>query len=102
MNLMGTFTTSYVGNTGRVDHVDLGNGQRVQLGYWPVLKDDRVASIQHLQTAGGAQLSRHDYDYEATGRIKEWKQDWAGRAFPQKYVPGYDGADELTGTPMQF
>lgn len=101
VNPLGTFTTSYVGNTGRVDHVDLGNGQRVQLSYLGVMGDDRLAQIQHRQTAAGAVLSQHDYLYAATGRIAEWKQDWAGRAFPQKYVPGYDGADELTGASLR-
>ena len=43
VNGLGTFTTSYVANTGRVDHGDLGNGQRVQLSYLRVAGDDRLA-----------------------------------------------------------
>ena len=43
VNGLGAFTTSYVANTGRVDHVDLGNGQRVQLSYLGVAGDDRLA-----------------------------------------------------------
>ena len=39
----------------------------MNFGYFPSLKDKRMASIQHLQAPGSPQLSRHDYDYEPTG-----------------------------------
>ena len=101
VNGLGTFTTGYVGNTGRVDFMTYGNGQRVQLSYLGVTGDDRLAQIKHLQTAVGPTLSQYDYLYDAVGRITEWKQDWAGRAFAQKVVPGYDGADQVTGAALR-
>jgi RHS repeat-associated protein len=94
-NALGNFTYGFDGVTRRLASMSYPNGQVSTYTYFDNLKDRRLKTIHHQVAAGGATLSKNDYDYDASGAITAWKQQ-AGGAAPQQYDLGYDPAYQLT------
>jgi RHS repeat-associated protein len=95
-NPLGTFGYAYVNTTGRMDHVDLPNGQKSQYAYFDNLGDQRLKQIKNLDPSS-ASISQFDYTHNATGQITSWTQGNSGMANPRRYDFGYDAADQLRG-----
>ena len=93
-NLLGSFNYAYVNTTGRLDHVDLPNSQKVQYSYFDNLGDQRLKQIKNLDPSV-AVISQFDYTYNAVGNILTWTQANSGTVNPKRYDFGYDGADQL-------
>lgn len=93
-NVLGAFGYTYVNNTGRIDHLDYPNGQKVQYAYFDNLGDQRLRQIKNLNPAA-AVISQFDYTYDATGQIRTSTQTNSGTANPRRYDFGYDAADQL-------
>jgi RHS repeat-associated protein len=93
-NVLGSFAYAYVNTTGRVDHVDLPNGQKTNYTYFDNLGDQRLKQIKNLDPTS-AVISQFDYTYNATGDILTWTQANSGQANPRRYDFGYDPADHL-------
>jgi RHS repeat-associated protein len=93
-NPLGVFGYSYLNTTGRVDHVDYPNGQKVQFAYFDNLGDQRLRQMKNLDPAS-AVISQFDYTYDVTGQIQTWTQANSGAGSPQRYDLGYDAANQL-------
>ena len=93
-NLLGSFNYVYVNTTGRLDHVDLPNGQKTQYAYFDNLGDQRLRQIKNLDPSN-AVISQFDYTYSPVGQISSWTQANSGTANSRRYDFGYDGADQL-------
>ena len=91
---LGTFGYAYVNTTGRMDHVDYPNGQKVQYAYFDNLGDQRLRQIKNLDPSAGV-ISQFDYTYNPAGQIVSWTQANSGMANPRRYDFGYDAADQL-------
>jgi len=95
-NPIGMFNYAYVNTTGRLDHVDFPNGQKVQYTYFDNLGDQRLQQIKNLDPSN-AVISQFDYTYNPVGNILAWTQTNSGTANPRRYDFGYDAADQLRG-----
>jgi YD repeat-containing protein len=93
-NPLGTFNYAYANTTGRLDHVDVPNGQKTQYIYFDNLGDQRLKQIKNLDLSSNV-ISQFDYTYIAVGNISTWTQANSGAANPQQYNFGYDSADQL-------
>jgi len=93
-NPLGTFSYAYVNATGRLDHVDLPNGQKTQYSYFDNLGDQQLKQIKNLDSSS-AVMSQFDYTYNPVGEITSWTQANSGMANPQRYDFGYDSASQL-------
>jgi RHS repeat-associated protein len=93
-NPLGTFTYSYVNTTGRIDHVDIPGGQKIQYAYFDNLGDQRLKQIKNLNPSGGL-ISQFDYLYNPVGDITSWTVRQGGAATAATYTLGYDAADQL-------
>jgi RHS repeat-associated protein len=93
-NPLGTFAYVYVNTTGRLDHMDYPNGQKVQYTYFDNLGDQRLKQIKNLDPASSV-ISQSDYSYTAVGQIASWTQANPSMANPRRYDFGYDAADQL-------
>ena len=93
-NVLGHFTTTYVGTTRRPETVTYPNGQTSNYAYYSNTGDHRLQTIHHRYPTG-ATLSKFDYTYDATGNISSWMQQ-ADDASPTVYQYGYDLSGQLT------
>ena len=93
VNVLGTFSYSYQGVTGRLDTVTYPNGQTTAYDYETNNGDHRLKEI-HNKLSGGATLSKFNYTTDAVGNIKTWTQQ-AGSSPATTYTLGYDAADQL-------
>jgi YD repeat-containing protein len=94
INPLGNFNYAYLNTTGRLDHVDLPNGQKTQYTYFDNLGDQRLKQIKNLDSSS-AVISQFDYAYNAVGNILSWTQANSGQANPRRYDLGYDSANQL-------
>ena len=94
-NPLGAFTYNYVGVTGRMDHVNLPDGQVTQFGYFGAGGSRRLQEIKHLG-ADSTVISQFDCTYDAGGNIATWTQANSGLAHARQFVFGHDAADQLT------
>lgn len=92
-NLLGTFTYTYDGVTGRLAHVSYPNGQTTTYSYLTAGGDNRLQTIHHKH-AGGATLSKFDYSHDSVGNVVTWRQERNATAVLWRY--GYDDANHLT------
>jgi RHS repeat-associated protein len=93
-NVLGTFTYTYVGATGRLQLVTYPNGQTSSYDYFDTLGDLRLQTIHHRKPDTST-LSKFDYTYDAAGNILTWQQQ-ADSAAPTIWRYGYDRGDQLT------
>lgn len=93
-NVLGSFNFAYVNTTGRLDHVDLPNGQKAQYAYFDNVGDQRLKQIKNLDPSS-AVISQFDYAYNSVGQITSWTRADSGMANPRRYDFGYDAADQL-------
>jgi len=93
-NPLGMFGYAYVNTTGRMDHVNYPNGQKVQYAYFDNLGDQRLKQIKNLNSSSNP-ISQFDYTYNPAGQIVSWTQANSGVANPRRYDFGYDAADQL-------
>jgi len=94
-NVLGAFTTSYVGNTRRVQNVAFPNGQTTQYSYLGNTGDKRLADISNYVGAiGSSILSKFDYTYDSLGDITQWTQQADSNA-PTTWAYGYDQVSQL-------
>ena len=91
---LGAFTYNYVRATGRLDTVQLPNGQSTQFQYFANAGDQRLQQIKHVGT-GGSVISQFDYAYNAVGEMATWTLNNSGLAQAQQYTFGYDAGDQL-------
>ena len=92
----GNFGYSYVGATGRLDYVNLPNGQKTSFDYFPASGDNRLKTINHLTSAtAGSTISRFDYTYSPDGSIATWQRQF-GSDPATALTLGYDLANQLT------
>lgn len=93
-NALGTFTSSYDGNSFRQTSQVYPNGQIVELSYAGDLQDHHLQRITHK--VGGNPISEFIYGRDvATGRIVSWSQQ-VGAQTPSIYSLAYDQVDQLT------
>jgi RHS repeat-associated protein len=92
-NLLGTFTYTYDGPTGRIATVSYPNSQTSSYSYYGNSTDRRLQTIHH-KYPNGATLSKFDYTYDAAGNILTWREQANTTAVLWTY--GYDTADQLT------
>lgn len=95
-NPIGTFNYTYVNMTGRLDHVDLPNGQKNQYAYFDNLSDQRLRQIKNLDPSSVV-ISQFDYTYNPVGNILSWTQANSSLTNPRRYDFSYDAADQLRG-----
>ena len=93
-NVLGTFTYTYDGVSGRLATVAYPNSQTSTYTYLPNAQDHRLQTIHH-KYPGGATLSKFDYTYDAVGNVLTWQQQAESQA-PVLWTYGYDAADQLT------
>ncbi len=92
-NALGSFTNTYVRNTGRLAEVKYPNGIRTLFNYFDNLREQRLEAITNL--APNAQvISRFNYLYTPAGQITNWTQGF-GTSPVQVHSFGYDTADQL-------
>lgn len=92
-NLLGTFTYTYHGPTGRVATVAYPNNQMSTYSYFGNSGDRRLQTVHHKYPNGNT-LSKFDYTYDVAGNIRTWRQQADSDAVLWTY--GYDPADQLT------
>ena len=92
-NVLGTFTYTYDGVSGRVGAVAYPNGQTSAYTYLDNVHDRRLETIHHKYPSGDT-LSRFDYTYDVVGNILTWRQQADVTAVIWSY--GYDATDQLT------
>lgn len=92
-NALGSFGRIYDGVTPRLLNLNYPNGQVASYSYFDNLHDRRLQTIQN-STATSANLSRHDYTYDATGQVQTWNKTLD--ATETDLMFGYDNADQLT------
>jgi len=92
-NVLGTFSYTYDGVSGRVAAVTYPNGQTSAYTYLDNTHDRRLGTIHHKYPSGDT-LSRFDYTYDVVGNILTWRQQADTTAVMWGY--GYDVADQLT------
>lgn len=92
---LGTFTFAYVGVTGRLASTLYPNSQKTEYLYRAASGDFLLQEIKNLTPALAA-LSKHNYTYDAEGRIKTWTQQ-ADAATASIHEIEYDAADQLAG-----
>src|SRR5262249_45558401 len=91
---IGTFTYTYVSNTGRVQRLSYPNGQTTTYAYYPVTQDLRLQEIHHRKP-DSTTLVRFTYAYDGVGNITTWTQQTDADP-PKAYDFGYDRVDQLT------
>jgi RHS repeat-associated protein len=97
-NALGTFNYTYVGATGRLDHVDYPNAQKTQYAYFGAPADPRLQTINNLNFDGSTIISRFDYGYNAAGEITSWSQQRGNNsATANVHSFDYDLASQLQG-----
>jgi RHS repeat-associated protein len=97
-NALGTFGYSYVGGTGRLDHVDYPNAQTTQYSYFDLPADPRLQTINNLNAGGSTIISKFDYGYNAAGEITSWSQQRGNNAATANvHSFDYDAASQLQG-----
>jgi len=97
-NLLGVFNYVYVAGTGRLDHVDVPNGQKTVFDYFDNVGDQRLKQVKNLGIGTTPPvISQFDYTYNADGEIATWTQNYQGAANAQRLEPRYDAADQLMG-----
>jgi RHS repeat-associated protein len=93
-NALGTFTNTFVNQTGRVQSVSYPNGQTTSYSYFANSGDRRLQEILNQKT-GAVTISKFNYTYDVVGNIKTWTQQTDSN--PAKvYDLVYDPADQLT------
>ena len=98
-NLLGAFSYSYEGMTPRVASIGYPNGQTTTLGYLDNTGDHRMAEIHH-KLAGGATLSKFNYDTSVVGLISSVTQQAdAAAATHQEFER--DAVDRLTAAVLK-
>jgi YD repeat-containing protein len=91
-NVLGTFTYTYDGVSGRLATVTYPNNQTSTYTYFPAAQEHRLQEILHRYPDGNV-LSQFDYSYDAVGNILTWRQQADVTAVTWEY--GYDNADQL-------
>lgn len=92
-NVLGSFAYGYEGTTTRLASIDLPGGWRTLLEYFDGTGDRRLKSLRHLRP-DASPLSRHDYTYDAHGRLLSWSQQSDGDP-ATLFSLGHDAADRL-------
>lgn len=69
-NGLGTFSQTFNGNSENVAEMTGPNGFSLEQGFYPLGQGGRLQSIKYL--AGSNELERHEYSYDAAGRIRTW------------------------------
>ncbi len=98
-NPLGSFSYSYVGTTGRLDHFTLPNGQVTSFSYFPNVSasmgngDKRLQQITNL-SVGGGNLSTFAYNYNVEGTIQSWARAIDASTSVSTAFQ-YDSADQL-------
>jgi RHS repeat-associated protein len=92
-NVLGTFTYTYDGVTGRIATVTYPNNQTSTYYYYGNSGDRRLQTIHHRYPSGNT-LSKFDYTYDVVGSILTWRQQTDSTAVSWTYW--YDTADQLT------
>lgn len=100
VNPLGTFTQTYVGNTDRLNTVTYPGGMTAAYAYTPLAGDFRLREILHTRP-GGAELSRHSYEYDAEGTMTRWTQVSASAGINRSWRLGHDLADQLVSVSAQ-
>jgi hypothetical protein len=67
-NVLGTFSNTFVGASGRISTNFYPNGQKMILTYFGNTNDFRLQTIWN-QKSGGTTLSKFDFSYDADGQI---------------------------------
>jgi RHS repeat-associated protein len=93
-NSLGTFDYHYVAQTGRLDSIDLPNGQTTEFNYHNTAGDLRLEEIKHLNSSP-ATISKFNYTYNPVGQIQTWTQQ-VGSGTADVHAMAYDAADQLT------
>ena len=92
-NPLGVFNYGYVGNTFKLDHMDLGTQRRVDWAYETgTTSNKRLQSIIN-RTASGI-VSQFDYTYDAEGNVRTWTQSVDGGSGKQ-FAFDYDDLNQL-------
>lgn len=99
-NPLGTFTPAYVGATNRIASIGYPGGVNTAYSYHPLAGDFRLREILHTRP-GGAELSRHSYEYDAEGTMTRWTQVSASAGINRSWRLGHDLADQLVSVSAQ-
>lgn len=91
-NALGSFTRAYDGVTPRLLTINYPNGQSGNYSYYGNEHDRRLQTMQYL-TASSANLSRHNYAYDADGEIQTWNKTLGSTT--TNLSLGYDDAGQL-------
>jgi YD repeat-containing protein len=91
-NMLGSFGRVYDGVTPRLQSLNYPSGQSTAYSYFDNLHDRRLQTLENL-TPGTANLSRHDYTYDAEGQVQTWNKNLG--ATPANLSFEYDDADQL-------
>ena len=91
-NVLGSFGRDYVGVTARLHALNYPSGQSTTYGYFDNLHDRRLQTLENL-TPTAANLSRHEYTYDAQGQIQTWNKLLGATQTNLSF--GYDDADQL-------
>ena len=98
-NALGSFGYTYQGATGRLASISYPNGQATSLDYLDNLGDRRLTEVHHRR-AGGATLSKFNYDTSALGLITgSVHQVDAAEAIAYEY--GRNSAGQLTAAVLK-
>lgn len=92
-NPLGTFQYGYQGATGRLDHINLPNGQVHTFSYFDASQDNRLKEIKNAKSSGDV-ISAFGYTYDVNGLIKTWSQQ-ADATPPKVYTFDYDAVGQL-------
>ena len=73
INNLGTFNVFYVGQSNRIDYIDLPNGMTTDYTYENATGDHLIQQIKHLNSAGTpGVISQFDYTYRQDRNIETW------------------------------
>ena len=105
VNPLGTFTPSYVGETGRVSSLSYPNSQVTNFSYYPNSSggstgngDDRLETIANLNPSS-TNISSFGYTYDSNGEIQSWSTQLDSSSSQTAYFQ-YDVAQQLTSALM--
>src|SRR5690606_24049799 len=102
-NAMGSWTHTYVGNSGLTDKITTSTGgvREVDFDYYPANQGRFLKYIKSSKTPGGTLISRHDYIYgtgSEFGQIKTWTKELplsGGGHVSSVHTFGYDATHQL-------
>lgn len=93
-NNLGTFTSTYAGQSNRVTATDYPNGMRVEYQYFGASGDFLLKQIKNLSSTPSV-ISQFDYTYNQDRTIDTW-EIYQSSTGTTTWTFGYDAAQQLT------